>query len=225
MKDVPFLETHTLGRCVNEHWLWRGVELSLTAGEQLTLRGPSGSGKTLLLRVLAGLDDPQEGRVVFKGRPLNDWDIPAYRSEVSYLHQRPALFEGTVETNLRRPFSLNAHKGKTFDRARVLELLSKLGRDERFLELDADTLSGGEGQLVALVRALQLEPGVLLLDEATASLDPETVSRVEALLADWVAQGERACLWTSHDPAQLARVASRSYDLTFDLKEVSPVLG
>ena len=216
----PLLETRNLGRIVGAQWLWRGLELTLKAGEHLALRGPSGSGKTLVMRALAGLDDPQEGQILFKSRPLSDWDTPAYRSEVSYLHQRPALFEGTVETNLRRPYALKVHKDKAFERSAALDLLQQVGRDERFLKLSADTLSGGEGQLVALVRALQLGPSVLLLDEATASLDPETVSRVETLLKNWTAGAERGCIWTSHDPAQLARVASRSYDV----KETSRVL-
>ena len=119
-------------------------------------RGPSGSGKTLLLRTLAGLDDLQEGEVLFEGTPLNDWPMPQYRSAVSYLHQRPALFEGTVETNLRRPFTLNVHKDKTFDRDEVLGLLYSLGRDEHFLSLSADTRFTARAERAAVRRSHRL---------------------------------------------------------------------
>lgn len=209
----PLLAADDLGRQLADRWLWRGVTVQLCAGRQLALQGPSGAGKTLLLRVLAGLDAAQEGRVVFGGKPLTDWPIPLYRSKVGYLHQRPALFEGSVLDNLRRPFDLKVHASRRFDRAEMVAWLERLGRNERFLELSAATLSGGEGQLTALLRTLQLGPQVLLLDEATASLDPETVLRAESLLADWLTEGQRACIWTSHDPAQLARVADTRFDL------------
>jgi len=208
------LTVDNLGRRVAERWLWRGVTVTLGLRQQLALKGPSGAGKTLLLRTLAGLDEVQEGQINLQGKALAAWSTPLYRTRVSYLRQRPALFAGTVEDNLRRPFTLQAHRARHFDRKRIIVWLEHLGRSEKFLGLSATTLSGGEGQLTALLRSLQLDPCVLLLDEATASLDPETVLRVEALLADWLGAGERACIWTSHDPAQLARVADVSFDLT-----------
>lgn len=208
------LRAENLGRRVAERWLWRGVTVQLGSQQRLALKGPSGAGKTLLLRALAGLDAAQEGQVRLQDKALAAWAAPLYRTKVSYLHQRPALFEGTVEDNLRRPFALQAHRAQHFDRERVVIWLEHLGRNEGFLGLSAATLSGGEGQLTALLRTLQLNPLVLLLDEATASLDPETVLRAESLLADWLTGGESACIWTSHDPAQLARVADSSFDLT-----------
>ena len=207
------LAADDLGRRVGERWLWQGVALKLTSQQQLVLRGPSGSGKTLLLRALSGLDEVQTGQVSLQGKALEMWPAPLYRTKVSYLQQRPALFEGTVEDNLRRPFALQAHRARHFDRERVVGWLEHLGRTEGFLGLSAATLSGGEAQLTALLRTLQLDPLVFLLDEATASLDPEAVLRAEALVKGWL-EGGGACIWTSHDPAQLARVADSSLDLT-----------
>ena len=196
------------GAGCGEAWIYSFIRVN-------SLRlGASGAGKTLLLRALAGLDAVQEGRVMFEDEPLDEWPAPLYRSKVSYLHQRPALFGGSVEDNLRRPFELQIHKDRRFDREEVVAWLERLNRNERFLDLSATTLSGGEAQLTALLRALQLGPQVLLLDEATASLDPETVLNVESLLKDWLGTGARACLWTSHDSAQLERVADVTFDLT-----------
>jgi putative ABC transport system ATP-binding protein len=96
----------------------------------------------------------------------------------------------------------------------VIELLSELGRLEDFLERQAVQLSGGEAQMVAVVRALQLDPLALLLDEPTASLDPHGAERLESLINDWQAADEqRALLLTSHNQDQVARVTRETMNL------------
>jgi len=210
----PLLRIIDLGRRVGAAWIWRGVSFDVAAGERLALAGPTGSGKTLLLRAIAGLDPVDEGRVELEGREAEGGEAPAFRARVAYLHQRPALWRGTVAENLEAPFSLKANAGKRFDLDRAAALLERLGRKAPFLEARASNLSGGEAQLVALVRALLVEPGILLLDEPTASLDRASASWAEALLTEWVeAAPGRASIWTSHDPDQLARVAGRRIDL------------
>ncbi len=104
-----------------------------------------------------------------------------------YIHQRPALHEGSVEDNFRFPFTLKAHSARSFDRERAIDLLIALGRDATFLDKSTRDLSGGETQIVAFVRALQLDPAMLLLDEPTASLDPETARALEAVIDRWLA--------------------------------------
>lgn len=199
-------------------WLLRGVSLALAPGGRLAVEGPTGAGKTVLLRALALLDPVDGGEVLYRGRPAGDRGVPAYRRRVAYLHQSPALAEGTVEENLRLPFSLAVHRradpGKVgpagFDRERAVELLAALGREEAFLAKERDDLSGGERQITALARLLQLDPRVLLLDEPTAALDPETTERAEELLGRWVRDAPgRAWIWVSHDREQGARVAGR----------------
>lgn len=96
-----------------------------------------------------------------------------------YLHQRPTLFEGDVEANLRQPFALKIHAKSRFDVRLVSELLRKVGRQHTFLQKSATELSEGDRPLVALIRAIQLNPSVLLLDEPTASLDAETTHAAE----------------------------------------------
>ncbi|HEY0839191.1 MAG TPA: ATP-binding cassette domain-containing protein, partial [Vulgatibacter sp.] len=167
-----------------------------------------------LLRAIAGLDRVDEGRVELDGRTPRQWEPPAFRARVCYLHQRPALWDASVEANLAAPFALRAHAGKAFDRRRAAALLEDLGKDEAFLDARAKDLSGGESQVVALVRALLVDPRVLLLDEPTASLDRAAAARAEALLLDWIAEDPgRAFLWTSHDPDQLDRIATRRVDV------------
>lgn len=210
---MPLLEARDIGRRRpdGDGWLLADVSLELAAGERLAVAGPSGAGKTLLLRALALLDPLDAGEVRLAGEAPAPAEVPAFRRRVVYLHQRPALFPGSVEENLRRPFELAAHRGRTFDFGRIAAWLRDLGRDEGFLGKVERDLSGGEIQLAALLRALQLDPTVLLLDEPTAALDAQTAGRAEALLARWLEEeAERAWIWVSHDREQAERMASRT---------------
>lgn len=203
------------GRRIDGAWIWRHLDLLLRSGERVALVGPSGSGKTLLLRSVAGLDPLDEGSVSLEGRALEEWRVPEYRSRVMYLPQDAALVEGTVEDNLRVPFGFEIHAGRSFERMRALELLEALGRHEAFLEKHSDDLSGGERQTAALLRALLLEPQILLLDEPAASMDETLARGAEALVAAWMERpgGRRAVLWTSHQAHRLDRVTDRRMEL------------
>jgi putative ABC transport system ATP-binding protein len=174
---------------------------------RLVLTGPSGGGKTLLLRALARLDPLDRGDIRYRGKSLRHDEIPPYRSTVMYLHQRPALMDDIVEGALRRPFTLGVHRHRQFDRMRAIKLLSAVGRDTAFLEKKVGQLSGGETQITALVRALLLDPTILLLDEPTAALDGPTALAVEQLVDRWLTEGsQRAMIWASHHEAQVRRV-------------------
>jgi putative ABC transport system ATP-binding protein len=192
-------------------WLIRDVSLSVNRGDRVAVLGPTGAGKTVLLRSLALLDKLDAGVIHWRSREVRGQAVPDYRTHVIYLHQRPALVEGSVEDNLRHPYAFAAHKGKRFDPNRIRELLERLGRNESFLEKSNRDLSGGESQIVALLRAVQLDPEVLLLDEPTASLDPDTARALENLINGWYEAGfgNRAFVWVSHDLEQAERISSR----------------
>ncbi len=210
----PLLGAEGLGRFLDSRWIWRGLELGLDAGEQLAVVGATGSGKSLLLRCLASLDSPDEGTLRYAGRAYGAWDIPQLRSRVVYLHQRPALVEGSVDDILAAPFRLSAHSRRRYDRSRAIRWLAQLERPESFLRKSTTDLSGGEQQIAALLRALCIEPSVLLLDEATAAMDAATTEGVESLIRHWVADDKaRAVVWTSHDAVQVERIATRTLEL------------
>ncbi len=220
MSDQPLLVVQKGGRRVNGGWIWRGLAFELQAGDRAAVVGPSGSGKTLLLRALAGLDRLDEGRITLRGREINTWKMTAYRSNVMYLSQTPALMEGTVEDNLRVVFGFEIHSGKAYDQKRILHYLGQLGRGVDFLQRSVQVLSGGERQIATFLRVLQLAPDVLLLDEPTASLDAEATQHVEQLVAAWLAEDpERAVLWTSHRADQIERMTTAQIDLTVSMRD------
>ncbi|PSR15909.1 ABC transporter [filamentous cyanobacterium CCP3] len=215
------LSVENLGRQLGDRWLWRGVSFDLFAGDCLGLVAPSGAGKTLLMRNLVMLDPIQRGTVRFGGKTPSQWGLPAYRSRVMYVPQRAVsienvaqnVLEGTVQDNLMQVFELGVYHQRQFDFTLIQTWLIQLGRGPEFLNLQGTRLSGGEAQILALLRALQLSPQVLLLDEPTASLDAATTARVEALLLDWLRHPHRACILTSHDAEQIHRFTQRRLNL------------
>ena len=211
--NQSLLSVENLGRQLSDRWLWRQVSFELNAGDCLGLVAPSGTGKTLLMRNLVLLDPIQQGEVQFEGKSPATWGIPAYRGRVMYVPQRATAFEGTVEDNLKRAFKLSIHNQRRYDPAVIHTWLEHLGRSPDFLHLQGARLSGGEAQILALLRALQLYPQVLLLDEPTASLDGATTAQVEALLHNWLQQANRACMLTSHDTEQIHRITHRQINL------------
>jgi putative ABC transport system ATP-binding protein len=210
MSDV-IVEAKNLSRKANDDtWLIRDVSLNITPGDRIGIVGPSGSGKTVLLRAMAGLDALESGELLFEESPVSGIVMPEYRTRVVYQHQLPTLFDGTVESNIQRPFELRVHSERSFNRDRIISWLKLLDRDASFLAKDQQNLSGGERQLTALLRTLQLNPHVLLLDEPTSALDPASTTAVETLINQWLIENAHAAfVWISHDIDQSNRMCNR----------------
>jgi putative ABC transport system ATP-binding protein len=214
LTNAPILSVQGLGRKIQNHWLWQNLNFELLPGERVAVVGASGSGKSQLLRAIASLDPIQAGYIFFQGKPLDSCYTPHYRSQVIYLHQRPALWEGTVEDNLKQIYRLATHRHQVYNRELILNYLQLLHKPADFLQRSVSVISGGEAQIVAFLRALQLAPLVLLLDEPTASLDTATANCLETLVAAWQKEApQRAYFWTSHDSEQLQRLTNRQINL------------
>lgn len=171
----------------------------LREGGILNIAGPSGVGKTTLLRVLARLKQAR-GNVFLSGKNWSEFTPTAWRRSVHYLSQKPAIFDGTVKDNLAKPFELDVIKnGLALNWSLAAEIMEKLSLSAKLLDQDARTLSGGEASRMALVRALLVEPSVLLLDEPLAALDRKSSARVVELVSLWKRQvAGRGVILVSH---------------------------
>jgi lipoprotein-releasing system ATP-binding protein len=178
----------------------RGVELRLDEGQTVAIVGESGVGKSTLLHVLGGLDRPQGGRVLFRGRDLyggSARELAEHRNRhVGFVFQFHYLLpEFTALENVEMPFRVGRHRAD--GRARARELLERLGLGERLHHHPA-ALSGGEQQRVAVARALALQPRLVLADEPTGNLDPTTGAEVFALVRQLQRDQPFALLLATH---------------------------
>ncbi|MWA15887.1 thiol reductant ABC exporter subunit CydD [Streptomyces sp. BA2] len=159
----------------------RDVSLSLRPGEHISLVGPSGAGKSTLLALLLGFTQPASGRVTVGGTDLSDLDADAWRTQVAWVPQRPHLFAATVADNIRlaRPDASDAEVRRAAHAAYADHFIEELPQayDTTLGEHGAG-LSAGQRQRIALARAFLKDAPVLLLDEPTAHLDPESEATV-----------------------------------------------
>ena len=179
------------------------VDLVLAPGELVVLSGPSGSGKSLLLRAVADLD-PHAGEVWIDGTPRSAMSGPEWRRRVGLLPAESHWWAERVGDHLPGP-TRNTRKD---DEGRT-GLLEELGFSPEVLDWSVSRLSTGERQRLALARLIAHEPEVLLLDEATANLDPVNSERAESVIQDYRSSRAAAVLWVSHDPEQRRRLDGR----------------
>ncbi len=199
------LATEDLSFTVDATTIVRNVDLSVATGETLTVIGPSGAGKSTLLRLLCRLDEPTAGTVYLDGVDYRTLDPTTLRTRVGMVPQDPALRDGTVRENVTIGLRL---RGESVDPGRVESFLKRVDLGG-YADRGVADLSGGEAQRVAIARTLIVDPEVLLLDEPTASLDPEAQTGIEALLTELLATSDRTAVLVTHDQAQVDRIADR----------------
>jgi tungstate transport system ATP-binding protein len=181
-------------------------ELIVPAGDTLCLVGPTGAGKTTLLRLLSGLEKPSSGHIFLQGEAVQSGHLPlATLRRMATVHQRPLLLAQTVRYNIEYGLKV---RGVHRPHDRINAILTSLELNHLGNQ-DARTLSGGQVQLVALARALVIQPAVLLLDEPTAHLDPATVALVERVVQQHKQCREMTVIWATHNLFQARRMASR----------------
>lgn len=174
------------------------VSFCLEEGTILVIKGPSGSGKTTLLRILARLREWDNGRVTFLGQNWLSFSPQLWRSRINYFAQKPAVFNGTVLDNIKKPYELKIKKG-AFNLREAQDALKELLLSNNLMQQDAGTLSGGETARMALLRSVLFKPDILLLDEPFASLDENSARAVMAFLKKWVGQeASRGIIMVNH---------------------------
>ena len=168
-------------------WVLRGLSFRVAAGERVAVVGATGAGKTTLARLLTRTYDVSRGAVLVEGVDVREWDLAALRRHVGLVLQDVLLFSGTVAENLAagRPDATRETIVAAGERAHADRFVKELpGAYEAPIQERGANLSQGQRQLLSLARALVYNPAVLVLDEATSSVDPET----EGLLQDAVDQ-------------------------------------
>lgn len=184
------------------------LSFSVANGECLAIEGPSGSGKSRLLRAIADLH-PAAGHVFLNGAERHEIPAPEWRKRVRYASSEPAWWTTTA----RQAFDLS----EKYAPARLDRLLTAVSLTTKSLDTALSELSTGERQRLALARALIDEPSVLLLDEPTTGLDPQSAALVEELIRFQLLAG-RSVVFASHDQAQIDRLADARLQLAKPLR-------
>ena len=194
------LEVKHLSFSVGEKEILKDISFKIQKGDFLTIKGPSGSGKSTLLKLLAAIMNPSTGEIIYKGKPLSEYEITDYRKEVSYSFQNAALFGTTVADNLMFPYEI---RNEPFDRDRAIALLDKVMLSKQYLDQKITELSGGEKQRVALIRNVLFTPEVLLLDEVTSALDAENRKVISDAILGLNRENNITVLWVTHNTDEI----------------------
>lgn len=195
-----FLSIENLGKKFNKADILKNVNFSLEKGESMLIQGKSGCGKTTLLRCLALLEAVEQGRIIFKGRVVSKPGHIEHRNnrqEIGMVFQHLYLWSHmTILENVALPLWLRNGKSKKIANETAKHQLAQLGIEDKAEEYP-NQLSGGQRQRAALARALVHSPQLLLLDEITANLDPETAYKAVGLVEKIIEAGT-SVIWVTH---------------------------
>jgi polar amino acid transport system ATP-binding protein len=207
---MAFLELRKVEKRFGPVPVLRGIDLNVDDHQVVCLIGPSGCGKSTLLRCINGLEEIQGGEIRLQNDRVSGLgvDLDALRQQVGIVFQSFNLFP---HMSVLENITLAPRKVLRRDRAEAeaqgLDLLKRIGLSDKALEYP-DRLSGGQQQRVAIVRALAMQPKLLLLDEITSALDPELVAEVLNIVRDLAGQGMTMLLAT-HEMGFAREVASK----------------
>jgi len=200
------LELTNLGRHVDGRWILRQLSLSVEEGECLALVGPSGCGKSTTLRLIAGLDQPTEGRIVLDGVDVTR--TPPIDRKVGMVFQSYALFPHlSVGANLE--LGLKVRGISPADRLKRVQEVLQLVQLEDQVTKKPGLLSGGQRQRVALARALLRDPLVYLLDEPMSNLDAQLREDLRPQLRRLVLRDRKPVVYVTHDQHEAMAMADR----------------
>lgn len=186
----------------------KGIDLTINKGDVVCLVGPSGCGKSTFLRCLTRLEEPDGGTVMLDGKEITERDIDATRAQMGMVFQHFNLFPHlTVKKNITlAPVRLGRMSQAAADK-QAMELLERIGLADK-ADVYPNMLSGGQKQRIAIVRALAMNPEVLLFDEPTSALDPEMVGEVLELMKE-LARDDMTMVVVTHEMGFAREVANR----------------
>ena len=199
-----YVELKNINKTFGDYKASDNVNFGIEKGKLIGLLGPSGSGKTTILRMIAGLENPDSGEIIIDGKVVND--IPASKRGIGFVFQNYALFRYmTVFDNIA--FGLKIQKkSKKFIKERENELVKLIGL-EGLEKRYPSQLSGGQKQRVAFARALAPNPNLLLLDEPFAAIDAKVRQELRSWLKDMIERLGVTSIFVTHDQSEAIEVA------------------
>lgn len=208
MMNGKIITIKNLKKNFGKNKVLKGIDFELNAGEKVVVLGPSGSGKSTFLRSINRLEEPSAGEIYFHDTLVTDKNVRAVREKVGMVFQHFNLISNlTVMENLTlAPVKLKLMDEDAAEK-RARELLRHIGLLEKAEAFPA-SLSGGQKQRVAIIRALMMEPEVMLFDEPTSALDPESIGDVLALIRE-VADNGMTIMIVTHEMGFAKEIASR----------------
>ncbi|HUS53208.1 MAG TPA: amino acid ABC transporter ATP-binding protein [Thermohalobaculum sp.] len=210
--DQPIISIKDVHKSFGANEVLKGISLDVMKGEVICIIGPSGSGKSTLIRCINALNNIQAGSITVEGLEVNDphLDKLSLRRKVGIVFQQYNLFphKTALENIMMAPvLVLKEDKAEVEVRARALMAKVRLqGKEDAY----PGELSGGQQQRVAIARSLAMNPDVMLFDEITAALDPETVKEVLVTIKDLVAEG-MTCILVTHEMGFAREIADHIY--------------
>lgn len=210
--DQPIVSLKNVQKSFGSFEVLKGISLDVMKGEVICIIGPSGSGKSTLIRCINALNDIQGGSIQIKGRQVHDGTIDPLelRKTVGMVFQQYNLFphKTALQNVMMAPIKvLKQNKIEVEERARALIRKVRLeGKENAY----PGELSGGQQQRVAIARSLAMTPEVMLFDEVTAALDPETVKEVLVTIKDLASEG-MTCILVTHEMGFAREVADHIY--------------
>ena len=211
-KDQPIVSIKNVHKSFGSLEVLKGVSIDVMKGEVICIIGPSGSGKSTLIRCINALNDIQKGSITVEGQEVHDvkLDQLELRKKVGMVFQQYNLFphKTALENIMMAPLLvLKQNKAEVEARARVLIKKVRLeGKEDSY----PGELSGGQQQRVAIARSLAMNPDVMLFDEITAALDPETVKEVLVTIKELAAEG-MTCILVTHEMGFAKEIADHIY--------------
>ena len=208
-KNVPILSVEHLKKNFGEHEVLRDITFDVPQGDVVSIIGSSGSGKSTLLRCINFLEEPTDGRILFRGKNAEtEWTRAQYHSKVGMVFQSFNLFNNmSVLKNCMTGQMKVLHRGRAESEEKALFYLEKVGMGP-YRDARPGQLSGGQKQRVAIARALAMDPEVLLVDEPTSALDPEMVGEVLSVMRE-LADSGLTMLVVTHEMAFARDVSKR----------------